>query len=265
MGFYLFLLQLFALSLGMGFADEVIKEVNKWAENETNGHIEEILPPDSVDASTRLILANAVYFKGKWEEQFDASVTKDDEFFLLNGSSIKVPFMTSWERQYIRYFEGFKVLRLPYKQGDDKRKFSMYIFLPDAKDGLPSLIEKAGPESGFIEKHLPLWDVEVGDFRIPKFKIEFEFRAGEVLKELGMVLPFSCGDFTEMVYSTITTPTEKLFVSEIFHKAFIDVNEEGTEAAAVSVVGVFQITCLRTETKFDFVADHPFMFVIRED
>ncbi|KAL8051399.1 hypothetical protein ABFX02_06G145500 [Erythranthe guttata] len=246
-------------------ADEVIKEVNKWAENETNGHIEEILPPDSVDASTRLILANAVYFKGKWEEQFDASVTKDDEFFLLNRSSIKVPFMTSLERQYIRYFEGFKVLMLPYKQGDDKRKFSMYIFLPDAKDGLPSLIEKAGSESGFIEKHLPLWDVEVGDFRIPKFKIEFEFRAGEVLKELGMVLPFSCGDFTEMVYSTITTPTEKLFVSEIFHKAFIDVNEEGTEAAAVSVVGVFQITCLRTETKFDFVADHPFMFVIRED
>ncbi|KAL9165036.1 hypothetical protein ABFS82_06G144400 [Erythranthe guttata] len=225
-------------------ADEVIKEVNKWAENETNGHIEEILPPDS--------------------EQFDASMTKDDEFFLLNGSSIKVPFMTSWERQYIRDFEGFKVLRLPYKQGEDKRKFSMYIFLPDAKDGLPSLIEKAGSESGFIEKHLPLWDVKVGNFRIPKFKIEFEFRAGEVLRELGMVLPFSCGDLTEMVYSTITTPTEKLFVSEIFHKAFVEVNEEGTEAAAVSV-GVFQLQRLRIETKYDFVADHPFMFVIRED
>ncbi|KAL7108959.1 hypothetical protein ACP275_06G145700 [Erythranthe tilingii] len=225
-------------------AAEVIEEVNKWAENETNGLIEEILPPDSDDASTRLILANAVYFKGMWEEQFDSSVTKDDEFFLLNGSSIKVPFMTSWERQYIRYFEGFKVLRLPYKQGEDKRKFSMYIFLPDAKDGLPSLIEKAGSESGFVEKHLPLWDVKNSNF--------------------GMVLPFSCGDLTEMVYSTITTPTEKLFVSENFHKAFVEVNEEGTEAAAVSV-GVFQLQCLRIETKFDFVVDHPFMFVIRED
>ncbi|KAL9165034.1 hypothetical protein ABFS82_06G144200 [Erythranthe guttata] len=243
----------FGIGLVVQYAAEVIEEVNKWVENKTNGLIEEILPPDSVDASTRLILANAVYFKGMWEEQFDSSVTKDDEFFLLNGSSIKVPFMTSWERQYIRYFEGFKVLR-PYKQGEDKRKFSMYIFLPDAKDGLPSLIEKAGSESGFIEKHLPLWDVEV----------EFEFRAGEVLRELGMVLPFSCGDLTEMVFSTITTPTEKLFVSEIFHKAFVEVNEEGTEAATVSV-GVFQLQCLRIETKFDFVADHPFMFVIRED
>ncbi|KAL7155094.1 hypothetical protein ABFS83_03G051100 [Erythranthe nasuta] len=245
-------------------ADDVIEEVNKWAENETNGLIEEILGPGSVDASTRLILANAVYFKGMWKETFDASLTKDDKFFLLNGSSIKAPFMTSWERQYIRYFDGFKVLGLPYKQGEDKRKFSMYIFLPDAKDGLPSLIEKAGSESGFIEKHLPLWDVEVGNFRIPKFKIEFEFHAAEVLKELGMVLPFSSGDLTEMVYSTITTHAENLFVSEIFHKAFVEVNEEGTEAAAVSV-GVIMTTCLRIEKKFDFVADHPFMFVIRED
>ncbi|KAL7108961.1 hypothetical protein ACP275_06G145900 [Erythranthe tilingii] len=214
-------------------AAEVIEEVNKWAENETNGLIEEILPPDSVDENTRLILANAVYFKGMWEEQFDVSVTKDDDFFLLNGSSIKVPYMTSWERQYIRYFEGFKVLRLPYKQGEDKRKFSINTSL-------------------------------FGNFRIPKFKIEFEFQAVEVLKELGMVLPFFGGDLTEMVYSTITNPTEKLFVSEIFHKAFVEVNEEGTEAAAVSV-GVVSLQCLTIETKYDFVADHPFMFVIRED
>ncbi|KAL7117132.1 hypothetical protein ACP275_03G052700 [Erythranthe tilingii] len=140
----------------------------------------------------------------------------------------------------------------------------MYIFLPDAKDGLPSLIEKAGSESGFIEKHLPLWNVAVGNFRIPKFKIEFEFCAAEVLKELGMVLSFSSSDLTEMVCSTITTRVERLFVSEIFHKAFVEVNEEGTEATAVSV-GVIVPACLRIEERFDFVVDHPFIFVIRED
>ncbi|KAL9172461.1 hypothetical protein ABFS82_03G048700 [Erythranthe guttata] len=246
-------------------ANAVIKKVNKWVEKETNGLIKKILPRDSVKCDTRLILANAVYFKGKWKEKFDASRTKKQKFFLLNGSSIKVPFMTSRKTQYIRYFEGFKVLGLPYKQGEDKRRFSMYIFLPDAKDGLPSLIEKAGSESGFIEKHILLSEVNVGNFLIPKFKMEFEFEATKVLKELGMVLPFSSGDLTEMVYPTISTEEKSLFVSSIIHKAFVEVNEKGTEAAAVSI-GVFSFQCSRRiERKFDFVADHPFMFVIRED
>ncbi|KAL7155090.1 hypothetical protein ABFS83_03G054700 [Erythranthe nasuta] len=246
-------------------ANAIIKKVNKWVEKETNGLIKKILARDSVKCDTRLILANAVYFKGKWKEKFDASRTKKQKFFLLNGSSIKVPFMTSRKTQYIRYFEGFKVLGLPYKQGEDKRRFSMYIFLPDAKDGLPSLIEKAGSESGFIEKHILLSEVNVGNFLIPKFKMEFEFEATKVLKELGMVLPFSSGDLTEMVYPTITTGEKSLFVSSIMHKAFVEVNEKGTEAAAVSI-GVFSFqSSRRIAMKFDFVADHPFMFVIRED
>ena len=136
-------------------AVEVTQKVKSWAEKETNGLIRDVLPPGSVDSSTRLIFANALYFKGTWNEKFDASKTKDDDFYLLNGSSVKVPFMTSKKKQFIGAFDGFKVLRLLYKQGEDKRQFSMYFFLPDAKDGLPALVEKVGTDSGFLERHIP--------------------------------------------------------------------------------------------------------------
>ncbi|KAH6765026.1 Serine protease inhibitor family protein [Perilla frutescens var. frutescens] len=242
-------------------AVEVTKEVNVWADKETNGLIKEILPSNCVDTSTRLILANAVYFKGAWNEKFDASETKEHDFFLLNGSSVQAPFMTSKKKQFVCAFDGFKVLGLSYKRGDDKRNFSMYIFLPEAKDGLPALIEKVSSGSSFIERHLPHEQVKVGDFRIPKFKIGFGFEASQVLKGLGLVLPFSGGGLTEMVDSTAG---QELYVSNIFHKSFIEVNEEGTEAAAATA-GVVRLRALLIEDKLDFVADHPFLFVLRED
>ncbi|KAG8366105.1 hypothetical protein BUALT_Bualt17G0041300 [Buddleja alternifolia] len=243
-------------------AIEVTKEVNTWAEKQTNGLIKEILRFGSINALTRLTFANALYFKGAWNKKFYASKTKDHEFFLLNGGSIEVPFMTNTQKQYVRALDGFKVLRLPYKQGKDKRKFSMYFFLPDAKDGLPSLLEKMGSESKFIERHLPYQEIKVGDFLIPKFKINFDFEASGVLKRLGLVLPFSCEDgLTEMVESNVR---ENLYVSSIFQKWFIEVNEEGTEAAAISVC-TFVGGSPWIADELDFVADHPFLFVIRED
>ncbi|KAJ1386406.1 Serpin domain [Sesbania bispinosa] len=243
-------------------AVEVTNEVNLWAEKETNGLIKDVLPPGSVDNSTKLIFANALYFKGAWNEKFDASMTKDDDFHLLNGSSVKVPFMISKKKQFISAFDGFKVLGLPYKQGDDKRQFSMYFFLPDAKDGLSALVERMASESGFLERNLPQQKVEVGDFRIPRFNISFGLETSNVLKELGVVLPFSDdGDLTKMVDSP---EGQLLYVKSIFHKAFIEVNEEGTEAAAASAA-VVQLRSLPIVTKIDFVADHPSLFLIRED
>jgi len=121
-------------------AVEVTKEVNLWAEKETNGLIKELLPPRSVDSLTRLIFAYALYFKGAWSEKFDVSKTKDYDFHLLNGSTVKVPFMTGEEMQFIEAYDHFKVLRLPYKKGKDKPRLSMYIFLPNAKDGLSALV-----------------------------------------------------------------------------------------------------------------------------
>ncbi|GFP92969.1 serpin-zxa, partial [Phtheirospermum japonicum] len=130
-------------------AEEVRKAVNEWAEKKTNGLIKDILPPGSVDVSTVLILANALYFKGAWSEKFNAYLTRHHDFILSDASSsVQVPFMRSYEKQFVAAFDDFKVLSLPCEQGDDDRKFSMHIFLPDAKDGLPALVDKFGSTSG---------------------------------------------------------------------------------------------------------------------
>ncbi|XP_023546820.1 serpin-ZX-like [Cucurbita pepo subsp. pepo] len=242
-------------------AVEVISEVNSWAEKQTNGLITELLPPGSIDSLSKLILANALYFKGAWEEEFDASKTEKREFYLLDGKSVEVPFMSSKKKQYVAAFDGFKVLALPYKQGSDPRRFSMYIFLPDSKDGLPHLIEKLDSQSGFIDRHIPYEKVKVGEFKVPKFKFSFGIEVSNVLKGLGLVLPFTEGGLLEMVDSPLA---QGLHVSKIFHKAFIEVNEEGTEAAAASAV-VIAYRSMAFGDIIDFVANRPFLFLIRED
>ncbi|KAE8727967.1 Serpin-ZX [Hibiscus syriacus] len=183
-------------------AVQVAGEVNLWAEKETSGVIKEVLPPGSVDASARLIFTNALK-----------------------------------KKQIVSAYDGFKVLGLPYKQGEDKRRFSMYFFLPDAKDGLHALLEKASSEPGFLETHVPSQPAEVGEFRIPRFKISFGLKASEVLKRLGLKLPFSSEG---------------------------EVNEEGTEAAAATS-GVIVARAFINPRKIDFAADHPFLFLVRED
>lgn len=249
-------------------ASEVVEQVNLWVEKETMGVIKEILPANAVDNTTRLIFASALYFKGAWTEKFDASMTKDQDFHLLNGSSIQVPFMSTCLKKPVKAFNGFKVLQLPYKRGKDNKRrcFSMYFFLPDAMDGLPSLIDKACSESGFLERHLPTHFVALGEFRIPKFEMSFQFEASRVLKELGVVAPFNAagGGLTEMVDSP---EGAYLYISKILHRSFIEVNEGGTEAAGVSLGSLFYgSSCMvEEEEKVDFVADHPFLFVIRED
>lgn len=242
-------------------ADEVTSEVNSWVENATAGLVKELLPAGSVNHNTRLVLGNALYFKGAWEKKFDASKTKESEFHLLDGSSVQVPFMTSNEKQFLSASDGFKVLRLPYKQGEDKRQFSMYIFLPDARDGLWNLAEKLSSESGFLDHHRPRQKVAVGKFKLPRFKISFGFEASEVLKGLGLVLPFAGnGDLTEMVDSPVG---RSLYVSSVFHKSVVEVNEEGTEAAAATAAVL--LTRSLPLPPIDFEADHPFVFLIRED
>ncbi|XP_057422364.1 serpin-ZX-like [Lotus japonicus] len=242
-------------------ADQVRGEVNSWVKKETNGLIKELLPRGALDKTTRLIFANALHFKGEWEHQFDAGCTFDYNFHLLNGTSVKVPFMTNKKDQSIRAFDGFKVLRLSYEQGTDKNlQFSMYIILPDAKDGLSALIEKMGSESGFLEGKFPEEKVQVGGFRIPKFNFSFAFEASNVLKELGVVSPFSQldADFTKMV----DNPVDGLYVESMFHKASIEVNEKGTEAGAASSLWG-PTKCIKRG--IEFIADHPFLFLIRED
>jgi serpin B len=244
-------------------ATEVTGQVNSWVEKITTGLIKEILPAGSVDSNTRLVLGNALYFKGAWTEKFDASKTKDDKFHLLDGSSVQAPFMTTTKKQYLLSSDSLKVLKLPYQQGGDKRQFSMYILLPEAQDGLSNLANKLSTEPEFMEKHIPTQKVPVGQFKLPKFKISFGFEASDLLKGLGLQLPFSAeADLSEMVDLPLA---KSLYVSSIFHKSFVELNEEGTEAAAATAA-VITLRSLPVEpVKMDFVADHPFLFVIRED
>ncbi|GAB2219055.1 hypothetical protein Drorol1_Dr00006682 [Drosera rotundifolia] len=243
-------------------AVEATSEVNSWAEKETNGLIKEVLPVGSVDHTTRLILANAVYFKGAWDEKFDASRTKDYDFHLLDGTAVKVPFMTSKKKQLVAAYDDFKVLNLRYKRGEDKRSFSMYVLLPDATDGLAALAEKISSAPDFLDKHAPREKVDLGNFRIPRFKISYGFEASSLLKGLGLGSIFNTGGLTEMVESAEVG--RNLVVSSIFQKSFVEVNEEGTEAAAATAA-VINLRSFHMEKKVDFVADRPFLFVIRED
>ncbi|EFH62182.1 serpin family protein, partial [Arabidopsis lyrata subsp. lyrata] len=228
-------------------AEEVREELtptNTWASRHTNDLIKDLLPYGSVTSLTNWIYGNALYFKGAWEKEFDKSMTKEKPFHLLNDKSVSVPFMRSYKRQFIEAYDGFKVLKLPYRQSrdDTNRKFSMYLYLPDKKGELDNLLERMTSTPGFLDSHIPKYRVDVGDFRIPKFKIEFGFEASSVFN-----------DVFELKVS-------------LYQKALIEIDEEGTEAAAATAFVVCLTgSCAFEPEKIDFVAEHPFLFLIRED
>lgn len=243
--------------------DEARNEVNLWADRETKGLIKEVLPPGSVDDRTALIFANALYFKGAWDLKFDASRTQQREFHRLKGQIVQVPFMTGFgfEEYLCRSFEGYKVLKLPYQSGLDTRLFSMYFFLPEKKDGLSNLVRMFNSKPGFFNQKFDLWRVELNDFWIPKFNFSFEFEASQTMKEMGLKRPFETrGELLEMVENTVVG--RKLYLTKVFQKSQIEVNEEGTEAAATTAAIIRQQCGYPTAS---FVADHPFMFMIREE
>lgn len=222
------------------------EEVNSWVEKHTEGLITEILSPNYVPALTDVIFANALYFNGRWHEKFEASLTKEDDFHLLDGTIVRVPFMTNEEDLFLRkiyVFDGFKLLKLPYSQGRDySRAFSMEIYLPDEKDGLSAMLESfdANPE---------LWNgdmsgerTDIDKLKVPKFSFSFDFEASEALKRLGL----------------------DLGMMKIFHKCRVEVDEEGTKAVATTVV-VGIGGCGPASRTGDFVADHPFLFIVKEN
>ncbi|KAF5203568.1 Serpin-z1c [Thalictrum thalictroides] len=248
-------------------AAEVVNELNRWAEGATNGLIKSVLPQGSLDETSRLVLANALYFKGKWTEEF----LKRNElrtFYLLNGNSVKVPFMTNTKNQYIEIFDDFKVLRLPYKRNsDEKAVLSMYVILPDKRDGLQPLLEKVGDDPLFLEKHVyPGTRAAImRDFLVSKFEITHEIEASNILQNIGLKLPFSDrAEFAEMLQKS--QHAIRLQVSTVHHKSRIEVNEIGTEAAACTLA-TMRKCCAVVKMPFhvDFVADHPFLFIIRDD
>lgn len=232
------------------------KTINAWIESQTNDKIRDLLPADAVDQLTRLVLTNAVYFKGNWASPFRKESTKDADFFETGDKSTRVKMMA--RKGHYRHFagEGLQALELPY-QGD---KLSMLVLLPDDRDGLPDL------ERALSLKALNRWTAgasrkEVRVF-LPRFRMESQFSLADTLQEMGLTLPF---DQLKADFSGIATG-EDLYISAVIHKAFVDVNEEGTEAAAATGVAVAAraMPSLPAEPPV-FRADHPFLFAIRDN
>ncbi|XP_059284683.1 serpin-ZXA-like [Lycium ferocissimum] len=245
--------------------EEVVKEANSWAKSATKGLIDEVLKPKHIKESTVLLLGNALYFKGTWKDNFIESLTRDKDFYLLNGGKVPVPFMTGCHSYLYGSFESYQVVKIPYEKGkNDKKVFSMYFFLPNEKNGLPSLLTKVNSDSNFFTQDFELWNEYLAAFYIPKFKFSFMTEEGKTtMQDMGMKLPFdeSCMDLTEVVENK-----DDLYVSMIIQKAFIEIDEKGTEAAAVTFESEDDMgCCLDDGPPKKFEADHPFLFMIREE
>ncbi len=239
-------------------AEESRKTINKWVEEQTKEKIKNLIPEGVLDETTRLVLTNAIYFKSCWHEQFKKENTKDESFNLTAEKKVDVPMMH--QKGNVAYMEtdDFQAVQLIYQYGD----LAMFIFLPKKIDGL------AGMEKQLTAENLKEWSVnkmktaEV-ELSMPRFKIESSFSLGDTLKAMGMPDAFDkkLADFTGMCADA---KKDQLRISQVIHKAFVAVDEEGTEAAAATAVVMVGATAVKPklESKI-FKADHPFVFVIR--
>ena len=222
-------------------APQATETINEWVNTNTNGKIEKIV--DRISPQTLLFLINAIYFKGNWQDEFDKSQTRPGIFHLSDGNEKRVQMMRR-EGEY-PYFRGenFEATSLPYGDG----RLGMYIFLPNRDSNLNKFLGNlnAGNWGDWISQ----FQDRRHDMILPRFKLEYEVSLNDTLEALGMGIAFGSGaDFSGMGPS--------LFISEVKHKTFVEINEEGTEAAAVTaVVGVKSIPSV-------FRVDRPFFFAI---
>jgi serpin B len=228
--------------------------INDWVKQQTEGKIEDLLPEGVLDSMTRLVLTNAIYFKGKWKDQFHEKATKDAPFHVSANKAVDVPLMQQKDDYRYAATDQVQVLELPY-EGDD---LSMIVVLPKEAEGLAA-VEGALSVDALEEWLVALASQEVNVF-LPRFKTTAEFQLADTLRAMGMPLAFSDqADFSGM------SSVESLMLTEVIHKAFVDVNEEGTEAAAATG-GVFGPTSAPLEQEpIVFRADHPFLFMIRDN
>lgn len=227
--------------------------INQWVSDKTKGKIRKIV--DSISPDSILFLINAIYFKGSWTKEFDKGKTKEDAFTLGSGSQKRLPMMSA-SGNY-RYYENddFQAVSLPYGGG----RASMYIFLPKAA-GLAAFQKKLSTANW--ESWMKEFNEMEGDLSLPRFKVEYEITLNDALKALGMGVAFdgARANFRGMIEST-----QNVFISQVKHKTFAEVNEEGTEAAAVTSTEMRATSVMRPRQKFHMVVDHPFFCAIRDN
>ncbi len=227
--------------------------INHWVEEQTNNRIKDLIPPGVLNQLTRLVLTNAIYFKGNWENQFPPGNTREEEFMVTPEKKVKVPMMSIREKRF-NYLENdeLQLVELPYAG----QEISMLVLLP--KKDLKSL--EPGLRAEKLNEYKKQLRSEKIDIYLPKFKFETKYMMGGkkgILGRMGMPTAFSP---TEADFSGINGRRD-FYLSEVVHQAFVEVNEEGTEAAAATglVVGVTMVV-----KKLVFRADHPFIFIIQD-
>lgn len=233
-------------------AEPVRKEINDWVGQKTKGKIPDLIAPGTLNAATRLVLANAIYFKGRWTHPFNSSNTVAAPFYAAGTEKIEAPMMNLTAGFKYAEADALQILELAY-QGND---VSMVVLLPKDAEALKTL------EDALTASRLDYWLslLRVGKVNVflPKFKLAGQFSLGPTLAGLGMKDAFSPrADFSGM------DGARDLYLSAVVHKAFVDVNEEGTEAAAATG-GVVSLTSVRVKPIPVFRADHPFIFLIRD-
>ncbi|XP_037923512.1 antichymotrypsin-2-like isoform X4 [Hermetia illucens] len=234
-------------------SDVAAKTINSWVESKTNNKIQNLIDPSNLDSNTMMVLVNAIYFKGFWKNQFRKELTKKADFWTSETESVKVDMMSNNKAHYpYGVFEDLDAaaVELPFRDED----LAMLIILPNSKTGLPSLEAKLRSMDLFkLRQRMHSEEVIVS---MPKFKIEFSIELNDVLSEMGMSSMFSDNaDFSGLLNSA-----EPLKVSKVIHKAFIDVNEEGAEAAAATAGHVIRKRCIQFTR--EFIADHAFIIAL---
>ncbi|XP_066233152.1 serpin B6-like isoform X1 [Saccopteryx leptura] len=234
--------------------EEARKHINTWVTDKTEGKITELLSPNSINSLTCLVLVNAIYFKGNWDNQFKKELTKERPFKVSKNEKIPVQMMFKKSIFNMTYIgEIFtKILVLPYVG----KELNMIIMLPDENIDLET-VEKALTYEKFKDWTRPdMMDEEEVEVSLPRFKLEEDYDMEDVLRALGMTDAFeqNRADFSGM------SSMGGLFLSKVLHKAFVEVNEEGTEAAAATAA-IMMLRCARLTPRF--CADHPFLFFIQ--
>jgi len=238
-------------------AEACRKTINAWVEKETQEKIKDLIAQGALTPQTRLVLTNAIYFKAAWVEQFQKAATKDGEFMAAADQKVTIPMMRQVKRFGYAETDELQMLEMRYAQSP----MSMVVLLPRKVDGL-SAIEKS-----LTAERLSDWlNVLNGkgarvDVTIPRFKMTATFELSKTLAGMGMPLAFDPG---KADFKAMNGGKEPLWIGLVVHKAFVDVNEEGTEAAAATAVMMVGAAAMRPEEPKVFRADHPFLFLIRD-
>jgi len=230
--------------------EEARQRINEWVAEETEGKIENLIPQGAIDPLTRLVLSNAIYFNAAWAHPFEEAGTEKGPFTLLDGSEITASMMHQTESFGYAEGDGYQALELPYDGGE----MSMVILLPE-REGFEAFEDALNAKR--VQAILAQLEHKQVSLTMPTFEFDSRFGLSQTLAAMGMPDAFSTGaDFSGM------TGSPDLFISDVLHKAFVSVDEEGTEAAAATAV-VMKLSAM-PEEPVAFTMDHPFLFLIRD-